>query len=48
MNEHFTTRIGQEVEDIKASGLYKIERIIESPQGAAIQVTSRARKVKKQ
>ncbi|ANH83375.1 glycine C-acetyltransferase [Niabella ginsenosidivorans] len=36
MNEHFTTRIGQEVEAIKAAGLYKTERVIESPQGAEI------------
>lgn len=47
MNEHFTTRIGQEVEDIKASGLYKIERIIESPQGAAIQVSQPGQEGKK-
>jgi glycine C-acetyltransferase len=38
MNNKFAQRIGKEVEDIKASGLYKTERIITSPQGAEIQV----------
>jgi glycine C-acetyltransferase len=38
MNEKFTNRIGQEVEEIKTSGLYKTERIITSPQGAEITV----------
>lgn len=38
MNNNFTQRIAKEVEDIKASGLYKTERIIESPQGAEIMV----------
>lgn len=38
MNEHFAKRIGEEVEEIKAAGLYKAERIIESPQGAEITV----------
>ncbi|MFV0606262.1 MAG: glycine C-acetyltransferase [Niabella sp.] len=41
MNETFTQRIAKEVEDIKASGLYKSERIIESPQGAEITVNAR-------
>jgi glycine C-acetyltransferase len=36
MNEKLVQRIAKEVEDIKASGLYKNERIIESPQGAEI------------
>ncbi|MBS1759315.1 MAG: glycine C-acetyltransferase [Bacteroidetes bacterium] len=36
MNEKFATRIATEVGEIKASGLYKTERIIESPQGAEI------------
>jgi len=41
MNENFTKRIGGEVEEIKASGLYKTERIIESPQGAEILVNGK-------
>lgn len=41
MNENFTKRIGAEVEEIKASGLYKTERIIESEQGAEIQVNGK-------
>src|ERR1051325_11297876 len=38
MNEKFIQRIAKEVEEIKASGLYKTERIIASPQGAEIKV----------
>lgn len=38
MNENFVKRIANEVEEIKAAGLYKKERIIESPQGAEIRV----------
>lgn len=38
MNENFSNRIGQELKDIEASGLYKNERIITSPQGAEIEV----------
>ncbi|MFT4095414.1 MAG: glycine C-acetyltransferase [Niabella sp.] len=38
MNEKFTQRIAGEVEEIKTSGLYKSERIINSPQGAEIEV----------
>jgi glycine C-acetyltransferase len=38
MNQKFVQRIAKEVEDIKASGLYKTERIISSPQGAEIKV----------
>lgn len=41
MNEKFVTRIAKEVEDIKASGLYKTERVITSPQGAEITVNGR-------
>jgi glycine C-acetyltransferase len=41
MNEKLVQRIAKEVEDIKASGLYKSERIIESPQGAEIKVSGR-------
>ncbi len=36
MNEKLVRRIANEVEEIKVSGLYKNERIIESPQGAEI------------
>ena len=38
MNQKFAQRIGKEVEEIKAVGLYKTERIITSPQGAEIKV----------
>lgn len=38
MNEKFVKRIAKEVEEIKASGLFKSERIIASPQGAEIKV----------
>lgn len=38
MNEKFVQRIHSEVEAIKASGLYKTERVIASPQGAEIVV----------
>jgi glycine C-acetyltransferase len=38
MNENFSKRIGKELEDIEAAGLYKNERIITSDQGAEIQV----------
>ncbi|MCB0741143.1 MAG: glycine C-acetyltransferase, partial [Chitinophagaceae bacterium] len=38
MNENIVQRISKEIETIKASGLYKTERIIESEQGAEIQV----------
>ncbi|MDP4285352.1 MAG: glycine C-acetyltransferase [Bacteroidota bacterium] len=38
MNENFSKRIGEELEDIKNAGLYKNERIITSDQGAEIQV----------
>lgn len=38
MNEHFTQRIAAEVEAIKAAGLFKSERIIESAQGPEIRV----------
>ena len=38
MNDKFVQRIAKEVEEIKASGLYKTERIITSPQGAEITV----------
>lgn len=38
MNESFVSRLQKESDDIKSSGLYKSERIIESAQGAEIQV----------
>ncbi len=38
MNETFSNRLGKEIEEIKASGLYKNERIITSDQGAEIEV----------
>jgi len=38
MNENLVKRLAGEIEGIKASGLYKSERIIESPQGAEIKV----------
>ncbi len=41
MNKSFTKRIAGEIEEIKSSGLYKSERIIESPQGAEIQVNGK-------
>ncbi|HET9055444.1 MAG TPA: glycine C-acetyltransferase [Chitinophagaceae bacterium] len=41
MNEKFVQRIRKEVEEIKQSGLYKTERIIESPQGAEIKVNGK-------
>src|SRR5215510_11135106 len=36
MNDKFVSRIANEIEEIKASGLYKTERTITSPQGAEI------------
>lgn len=41
MNEKFVNRIGEEIGDIKASGLYKTERMITSPQGAEITVNGK-------
>lgn len=41
MNEKLVTRIRQEVEEIKTSGLYKNERVISSPQGAEIVVNGK-------
>ncbi|MFN4285159.1 MAG: glycine C-acetyltransferase [Lacibacter sp.] len=38
MNERFTQRIAAELEEIKAAGLFKTERIIESAQGPEIRV----------
>ena len=41
MNEKLTQRIDKELEEIKAAGLYKTERVIESPQGAEIIVNGK-------
>lgn len=41
MNENFTQRISKEVAEVKESGLYKTERVIESPQGAEITVNGK-------
>ncbi|MGK2861025.1 MAG: glycine C-acetyltransferase [Chitinophagaceae bacterium] len=38
MNQKFAQRIAKEVEDVRAAGLYKTERIILGPQGAEIEV----------
>ncbi len=38
MNEKFTLRIADEIAEIKTAGLYKNERVINSPQGAVIEV----------
>ena len=38
MNESIITRLQREIAEIKAAGLYKNERIIESPQGPVISV----------
>ena len=41
MDEKLANRIAKEVEEIKAAGLYKEERIITSPQGAEITVNGK-------
>ena len=41
MNEKLVARLGTEVEEIRANGLFKTERIIESPQAAEIRVNGR-------
>jgi len=41
MNSSFVKRIAAELEEIKAAGLFKTERIITSPQGAEIEVNGR-------
>ncbi|NBV30794.1 MAG: glycine C-acetyltransferase, partial [Chitinophagaceae bacterium] len=38
MNEKLVQRIAKELTEIKEAGLYKTERIIESPQGPVIKV----------
>jgi glycine C-acetyltransferase len=41
MNEKLVQRLAGELAEIKAAGLYKTERIIESPQGAEITVNGK-------
>ena len=41
MNEKLVQRIEKEIEEIKASGLFKSERVITSPQGAEITVNGK-------
>jgi glycine C-acetyltransferase len=41
MNDSLVQRLKSEIEEIKTSGLYKTERIIESPQGAEIVVNGK-------
>ncbi|MFL5746286.1 MAG: glycine C-acetyltransferase [Niastella sp.] len=41
MNDKLVKRLADELAEIKAAGLYKTERIIESPQGAAITVNGK-------
>src|SRR6478736_4737183 len=41
MNENFVNRIGKDIEEIKAAGLYKTERTITNPQGAEIIVNGK-------
>ena len=41
MNEKFIERLRAEIEEIRASGLYKTERVITSPQGAEITVSEK-------
>src|SRR5437763_13637603 len=41
MNDKFAERLRKEIEEIRQSGLYKTERIIESPQGAEITVNGK-------
>src|SRR5258708_12508118 len=38
MNENLIKRIATDIDEIRAAGLYKTERIIASPQGAEIEV----------
>jgi len=41
MNEQLVRRVAEEVEDIRQSGLYKKERVIQGPQGAEILVNDK-------
>jgi glycine C-acetyltransferase len=40
MNKEFLNQLSQELDEIKSSGLYKSERVITTPQGASIQVST--------
>ncbi|MCB0837647.1 MAG: glycine C-acetyltransferase [Bacteroidetes bacterium] len=40
MNKEFLNQLSRELDEIKASGLYKSERIITTPQGAGIKVST--------
>src|ERR671913_190623 len=41
MNENLVSRLSAELEEIRSNGLFKTERIIESPQGAEITVNGK-------
>lgn len=41
MNEKLVSRLAAEIEEIRSAGLFKTERIIESPQGAEIKVNGK-------
>jgi len=41
MNQKLVQRVGAELDEIKQAGLFKTERVIESPQGAVIKVAGR-------
>src|SRR5436190_23833051 len=41
MNNNFVNRIGEELKEIEAAGLYKTERIIQSEQGPEITVNGK-------
>ena len=41
MNHKFVERISAELDEIRAAGLYKSERVITSPQGAEIEVNGK-------
>jgi glycine C-acetyltransferase len=41
MNEHLVSRLSAELDEIRSNGLFKTERIIESPQGAEIIVNGK-------
>src|SRR5690349_22041622 len=41
MNEKFISRIASELQEIRAAGLYKTERVITSDQGAEIEVNGK-------
>ena len=41
MNKNFSERIGSELQEIEAAGLYKVERVISSDQGPEIAVNGK-------